>query len=96
MNTALEILKALEFRMRPLNSIPLWAPVAVSEAIKLLEEEPAEFTKDIRDYIEDFIYAENKGVAMQHAPRCLERDLIEACDLIDYLQAENKTLKEKA
>ena len=48
------------------------------------QQPPAgEWTKKIRDYIADFIYAEQHGVAMQHKPRCLEKDLIEACDHID-------------
>ena len=54
--------------------------------------EPTEFTKEIREYLQDFIYAEENGVAMQHDPRCLERDLMQACDIIDAKDAEIERL----
>lgn len=48
-------------------------------------ETNAEFVKTIREYIADFIYAEEHSVAMQNEPRVLERDLLEACDRIEQI-----------
>lgn len=59
------------------------------------EPEPTEWTKLIRDYIEDFIYAEKHGTARVHNPRPLVRDIIHCCDVIDRLEAENKAKDEK-
>jgi len=45
-----------------------------------------EFTQEIRDYIADYIYAEEHGIAMQHKPRNLEHDILEACDRLDIVE----------
>lgn len=59
------------------------------------EPEPTEWTKLIRDYIEDFIYAEKHGTARVHNPRPLVRDIIHCCDIIDHLAAENKAQRDE-
>lgn len=70
--------------------------VLITWAEQQFEQRPTagEWTKEIRDYIADFIYAEQHGVSMQHKPRCLEKDLIEACDRLDKAEATNKDLLE--